>query len=46
MKKIKKIVEVLAVKSAKFACGTASANNFGQPKEPANLKAMLDKHNA
>lgn len=39
--KLKKIVEVVAIKSAKTACGTASVNFFGQPKEPKNLKAIL-----
>lgn len=40
---MKKAVEYIALKSAKFACGTASTNNFGQPKEPAMLKTMLRK---
>lgn len=42
-KSIKKVVEFIAVKSAKVACGTASTNNFGQPKEPAGLKAAFKK---
>lgn len=40
---MKKAVEFLAVKYAKMACGTASANNFCQTKEPANLKAYFEK---
>lgn len=39
--KLKKMVEVVAIKSAKTACGTASTYFFGQPKEPKNLKAIL-----
>lgn len=42
-KAFKKAVEFVAVKSAKMACGTASVNLFGQPKEPACLKAILAK---
>lgn len=42
-KGVKKVVEYLALSSARIACGTASAKNFGQPKEPAMLKAMLKK---
>lgn len=40
---LKKMVEVIALKSAKLASGTASANFFGQPKEPKNLKSILKK---
>ncbi len=40
---LKKAVEAVAVKSAKTACGTASAHFFGQPKEPKNLKQILKK---
>lgn len=39
----KRIVGAVAVNSAKIACGTASANNFGQPKEPKNLKSYFKK---
>lgn len=42
-KTLKKAVEFIAVKSARMACGTASTNNFGQPKEPACLKVLLTK---
>ncbi len=42
-KAMKKVVELLAVKSAKMAAGTASVNHFGQPKEPAGLKAAFKK---
>ncbi len=38
---LKRAVEAVAVKSAKTACGAASANFFGQPKEPKNLKQIL-----
>lgn len=41
--KLKKMVEVVAIRSTKVACGTASINFFGQPKEPKNLKAILNK---
>lgn len=44
-KTLKKAVEFVAVKSAKMACGTASTNNFGQPKEPAGLKTIFKKNN-
>lgn len=44
-KTLKKAVEFIAVKSARMACGTASTNNFGQPKEPAGLKAIFKKNN-
>lgn len=39
--KLKKMVEVVALKSAKTACGTASVHFFGQPKEPKNLKTIF-----
>ena len=42
-KTLKKAVEFVAVKSAKMACGTASTNNFGQPKEPVSLKILMAK---
>lgn len=42
-KTFKRAVEFIAVKSARMACGTASTNNFGQPKEPACLKALMSK---
>lgn len=45
-KKVKGLVEAMAVRAAKVACGTASFNRFCQPKEPANLKAILEKHGA
>lgn len=38
---LKKAVEAVAIKSAKTACGAASYNHFGQPKEPKNLKQIL-----
>lgn len=41
--KLKEMVEVIALKSARLASGTASANFFGQPKEPKNLKSILKK---
>ena len=43
MKMVKKVVGALAIKSAKIASGTASTNNFAQPKEPANLKKYFTK---
>lgn len=42
-KTAKRIVEALAVKSAKFASGSASLCGFGQPKEPENIKSILKK---
>ena len=42
-KNVKKIVEFLAIKSAKMACGTASTNDFCQTKEPENLKKYFSK---
>ena len=42
-KNVKKIVEFLDIKSAKMACGTASANDFCQTKEPENLKKYFSK---
>lgn len=43
MKMVKKVVGALAIKSAKLASGTASLNNFAQPKEPENLKKYFKK---
>ncbi|MGN0476822.1 MAG: cyclic lactone autoinducer peptide [Ruminococcus sp.] len=43
MKMVKKVVGALAIKSAKVAAGTASANIFAQPKEPENLKKYFKK---
>lgn len=42
-KSLKKALELIAVKSARIAGGTASANLFAQPKEPAHLKKLLQK---
>ncbi len=38
----KKVMEKAAISAAKLAAGTASTNNFHQPKEPKALK-MLKK---
>lgn len=43
MKKIvKTALKDLSVKASKVACGTASLNFLGQPKEPKKLKAILE----
>ncbi len=42
-KVLKKAVELMAVKSAKTACGTASLNHFAQPKEPKDLKNYFNE---
>ena len=39
----KKMVEKAAVNAAKAAAGTASINIFHQPKEPKNLRKLLNK---
>lgn len=38
-----KAIANIAKKSAMFGCDSASVLGFHQPKEPANLKEMLEK---
>ena len=42
--KIKAAIKTLAVKSAKFACGTASTNHFCQTKEPQSVRTYFKKN--
>lgn len=44
-KNVKKIVEFLAIKSAKMAYGTASANDFCQTKELRISRSILARDN-
>lgn len=39
----KNLLERAAVKAARVAAGTASFNVFHQPKEPKNLRKLLNK---
>lgn len=39
---VKTALKDLSVKASKLACGTASINFCGQPKEPKKLKAILE----
>ncbi|MCI5577918.1 MAG: cyclic lactone autoinducer peptide [Oscillospiraceae bacterium] len=40
-KAIANIIEKIALKTAKAACGVASMYGVYQPKEPANLKNII-----